>query len=593
VRARFAFPGLIAFTPGETARTRPSASVRARFAFAGLIAALAMLGLSGCLVTPPSGTQAQTPGGATSEAGEVIEPARALAGLYEAGEIRGFAFTQVGEVIGRSFGRYDGAVERDGQTLHRFSTRVELLPPGGKPLRFAAELLLDDHGDLVEGWERSMAAELRFTVTPATALLDIEADAGLNEVEHAQLSYEPGTAFMGYMSTIHEELMLALRELVVGENEWRLISLSAGRADPWSAKVEQQGNTVVLDTSLGEEIWLENGRITRIEVPDDELVITGIAHAQWPDWEVTGPTALIYAPPANASFSIRAVELPGQKDEPVLRGDVLVPDPSVHGPGPYPGVVFLGGSVTADRYGFAGPPAVDLGYHEITDALANAGFVVLRYDERGAGQSEDAPPSWVGQRTDARRAFRTLLVQPEVDPDRILAIGHAEGGWRALSLAAERPQEVIGVALLATSGRSYRELFAAQPDILKALETGKNLPKQLQPMADWYGEILVEDPEALIFRALVPIWIAQGGKDFETDPVKDLAALSAAARKYKRDATIERFPDLDHHFKYEEGVSNQTSYLDPRPVDREFLEALVGWTKKLASKPRARAKPKK
>ncbi|PRQ04824.1 alpha/beta hydrolase family protein [Enhygromyxa salina] len=549
--------------------------------------------LSGCLATPPSGTQVATPQETVSEAGELVEPARALAGLYKPGEIRGFTFIQVGDEIGRSYGRYDGPVERDGQTLHRFTTQVELLPPGGKPLRFAAELLIDERGDLVEGWERSMAAELRFEVKPEQSLLHIQADAGLSAVEQAELSYEPGTAYMGYMSTIHEELMLALRELRVGDNEWRLISLSAGRADPWSAKVERQGDTVVLDTSLGEEIWLENGRITRIEVPDDELVVTSMAHPQWPDWEVTGPTALTYKPPPGASFSIREVELPGQADDPVLRGDVLVPDPAVHGPGPHPGVVFLGGSVSADRYGFAGPPAVDLGYHEITDALANAGFVVLRYDERGAGQSEDAKPSWVGQRTDARRAFRTLLVQPEVDPDRIIAVGHAEGGWRALSLAAERPREVIGVALLATLGRSYRELFAAQKDILEALETGKGLPKQLQPMADWYGEILVEDPEALVFRALVPMWIAQGGKDFETDPVKDLAALTAAVRKYKRDATIERFPDLDHHFKHEDGVSNQTSYLDPRPVDKDFLAALVQWTEGIAAKAGAKSRPNK
>lgn len=559
---------------------------RARFVLLGL-------SLCGCLATPPSGagTGALTPE-ATAEEGDLVDPARALAGLYEPGEVRGFSFTQSGEVIGRSFGRYDGPIERDGRTLHRFSTRVELLPPGGKPLRFAAELLVDKHGDLVDGWERSMAAELRFTVDPEQALLNIEADAGLHEIETAQMSYTPGTAYMGYMSTIHEELMLALRELKVGDNEWRLISLSAGRADPWSAKVERQGNAVVLDTSLGEEIWLEDGRIVRIEVPDDQLVVTSIANPQWPDWEVTGPTALTYKLPAGASFSIREVELPGQADDPVLRGEVLVPDPAIHGPGPYPGVVFLGGSVSADRYGFAGPPAVDLGYHEITDALANAGFVVLRYDERGVGQSEDASPSWVGQRIDARRAFRTLLVQAEVDPDRIIAVGHAEGGWRALSLAAERPREVIAVVLLATLGRSYSELFAAQKDILEALKTGKGLPKQLEPMADWYGEILVEDPEALVFRALVPMWIAQGGKDFETDPVKDLNALSAAARKYKRDATIQLFPELDHHFKHEEGVSNQTSYLEPRPVDTAFLDALVKWTKKVASQPKPKSKSK-
>lgn len=541
-----------------------------------------------CLQAPPSGTQSADPGEAADETGQVVEPARPLAGLYELGSVRGFAFTQVGAEIGHSFGRYEGMIERDGRTLYRFTTKVEVLPPGGTPLRFVSDILLDEHGNLVEGFERSVAAELRFRVDPEAELLHIEADAGLEQVQTSKLAYEPGTAFMGYMSTIHEELMLALRELRVGDNEWRLISLSAGRADLWSAKVERQGKTVVLRTSLGEEIWLEDGRIDRIEVPDDELVVTGIAHPQWPSWEVEGPKTLKYEQPADASFTIRELELPGQQDDVVLRGEVLVPDPAVHGAGPYPGVVFLGGSVNADRYGFAGPPAVDLGYHEITDALANSGFVVIRYDEAGVGESEDASPSWVRQRNDARRAFRSLLVQPEVDVDRIVAIGHAEGGWRALALAAERPREIVGVVLLATSGRSYRELFAAQPDILKALETGQGLPEPLQPMADWYGEIIVEDPDALVFRALVPMWIAQGGKDFETDPIKDLAALSSYVRKYDRKAEIVRFPELDHHFKREPGVSSHTSYLEPRPVDREFLDALVGWVEKV-TKPKPKS----
>lgn len=550
--------------------------------------AIAVLALCGCLKAPPSGTEIEQPEDEESETG-IVAPARALVELYAVGELRGFEYTQSGQLIGRSFGRYEGPVERKGRTLHRFSTKIELLPPGGDPLHVASELLIDPSCDLVEGWERSMAAELRFAVVPDQRVLAIEADAGLPEVQTAELGYEPGTAFMGYMSTLHEELMLACRELNHGANEWRLISLSAGRADPWSATIERQGKTVVLDTSLGEEIWLEEGRIVRVEVPDDELVITPMAHPRWPEWEVTGPKSLTYEKPADATFAIREVELPGAADDPVLRGEVLVPDAAVHGPGPYPGVVFLGGSVSADRYGFAGPPAVDLGYHEITDALANAGFVVIRYDERGVGQSEDGPPSWVGQRSDARRAFRTLLIQAEVDPDRILAIGHAEGGWRALSLANERPQEIVGVALLATLGRSYRQLFSAQPDILAALESGEGLPAKLQPMAQWYGEILVEDPDALIFRAHVPLWLAQGGKDFETDPIKDLSALTAAARKYKKAFEAEKFPDLDHHFKHEPGTSSHTSYLEARPVDREFLGELVKWAKK-TSKP---GKPKR
>ncbi|MFV8750317.1 alpha/beta hydrolase family protein [Nannocystaceae bacterium ST9] len=543
--------------------------------------ALSLALLVGCVTPPTLDPDAAGEGeGGAIEAGTVISEARPLTGLYALGEVRAFEFVQEGTVIGRSFGRYEGTLEREGVTLHRFASRIELLPPGTKPLRWSSEILFDERGRLVEGFERSIAAELTFRAKPE--LLAIGKRSGLPEAETDQLGYDGETAVMGYMATLHEELMFATRTLRAGDNEWRLISLSAGRADLWSGKAEQRGDTLVVQTNLGEEIWLEHGRITRVEVPEDKLVVKPMAHPVWPEWDVEGPTTLRYHAAADASFTIRPVELPGQSDDPVLRGELLIPDPAKHGAGPFPGVVFLGGSVETDRYGFAGPPAVDLGYHEIGDALANAGFVVIRYDEPGTGESPEAKVSWARQRNDARRAFRTLLVQPEVDPDRIIAVGHAEGGWRALALAAERPKEIVGVALLATPGRSYRELFSNQPELLASLETGQGLPESLVPMAAWYGEILVEDPDALIFRARVPLWIAQGDKDFEVDPIKDLAALKSSARKHKRSFEVAEYPGLDHLFKPEGGNSNQASYLEIRAVDPTFLAALVGWVSKIA-----------
>ncbi len=540
--------------------------------------------LAGCVTPPTLDPNANLASESEAvEIGTVISPARPLTGLYHAGEIRAFEFVQEGTVIGRSFGRYVGPVERAGKTLHRFDSRIELLPPGTKPLRWSSEIVLDEQGQLIEGFERSIAAELVFRTGPE--VLTIAARSGLPDAHDEQLGYDSETAVMGYMATLHEELMFATRTLRAGDNEWRLISLSAARADQWSGTAEQRGNTLVVQTNLGEEIWLEQGRITRVEVPEDKLVVRPLAHPRWPEWDVEGPTELRYHIPAAASFTIRPVELPGQPDDPELRGELLIPDPAKHGAGPFPGVVFLGGSVEADRFGFAGPTAVDLGYHEITDALANAGFVVLRYDEPGTGESPPTKPSWARQRNDARRAIRTVLVQAEVDPDRILAIGHAEGGWRALALAAERPQDIVGVALLATPGRSYRELLSAQPDMLAALESGKGLPESLVPMASWYGEILVEDPDGLIFHARVPLWIAQGDKDFEVDPVQDFSALRASARKHKRSFEVAEFPGLDHLFKPEGGSSTQASYLELRPVDPTFLADLIGWAREV-SKPK-------
>ena len=45
-------------------------------------------------------------------------------------------------------------------------------------------------------------------------------------------------------------------------------------------------------------------------------------------------------------------------------------------------------------------------------ALAQAGMVVLRFDERGFGTSADGPISYLGQLEDARRGLRTLDLVP-------------------------------------------------------------------------------------------------------------------------------------------------------------------------------------
>src|SRR5690242_17301168 len=106
-----------------------------------------VLTLCGCLKVPPSGTQTAEEPEAAVEEGDIVSKPRSLANLYAVGELRAFSFLQVGEEIGRSYGRYEGTIDRDGETLYRFSTKVELRPPGGTPLRFASELLLDQNGD--------------------------------------------------------------------------------------------------------------------------------------------------------------------------------------------------------------------------------------------------------------------------------------------------------------------------------------------------------------------------------------------------------------------------------------------------------------
>ena len=570
------------------------------------LASIAVLGLasplllgSACLKIPTGDAPLTAPGDsapASDSAARVAWPGKPAGQLYAVGEQRVFELIQAGKKIGTSWGRYDGPL---GDGLHRFSTRVELVmpqrdPSAGPPpeaLRSAGEIVVNDRGDLVRGYERSKALELRFERNGDQLIFT-------SGREREELQAKPGTAYMSFATMFHEELMFGLRELKEGELAWRLVSLSGSLPTDWTAKLvipESEAPTdAIITTNLGEQIHLHDGRIERVEVNADDLqVIIPARPIAWPAWTIDPPAVLTYSPPPGATFTRRELELPGQPGEPTLVGELLVPP----GKGPFPAVLFLSSTGQQDRYGFAGPPPVDLGSHEIGDALAQAGIAVLRYDERGFGGSADGPVSYVGQLEDARRGLRTLLVQDEVDPDRIAIIGHGEGGWRALQLAGEG-RGLRAVALLASPGRPYEALLRAQaalaiesvpPELraeakktqektLDSLRSGKNLPPELARTGVWIREALAVDLDLLVAKAEGPLWIAQGEMDFEVDPGKDSSGLAKLARKHKKKHTVALYPDLDHLFKRELDQSTPARYLVPgRPVDRKFLADLGAW----------------
>ena len=548
----------------------------------------------GCLTPPPPGGAAQPGDAAARSEAQLLWEGRAPGAVYQAGEVRTFEIRQAGHRIGRSWGRYVGPVEGE-PGHHRFETRIELEIPGRPAVRSAGELVLDEHGHLVRGFERSSAAELLFERRGDT--LHITDGTQVDE-----LGYDPDEreiAVMAHSAILHEELMLALRKIHRGALKFRLLSLSGSPPTEWEAEVEPMGDAIHLRTSLGEDVTFAAGRIVEVRVPSADLQIEPTADP-WPSWQIEGPVKLTYSKPEGAAFEVREVELPGREGEPALAGEVLVP---TAGKGPFPAALWVSTTGREDRHGFAGPPPVDLGSHEITDALANAGFVVLRFDERGRGKSAAAEATFLGQVEDARRGLRTLLVQEEVDPDRVIVLGHGEGGLRALHVAAGTPG-IRGVALLAVPGRPYGQVFRQQAEaalrelppalqkearqqqklMLEAIVERGEVPPELEPQKKWIVEMLAQKPDRLIAQVDAPFLIAQGGKDFEVDPKADVAALVKAAKQHGKRHEVRRYADLDHLFKKELGESLPSHYLDDRRVDNRFIADLVSWATKRVAK---------
>lgn len=555
---------------------------------------LVVLAGAGCIKPPPAMPEAQGPDDGEPVA-KRLRVATDVARVYAVGEVRQFELRQAGQSIGTSWGRYVGP-DADGN--HRFETRIELRITGRSPARSAGELVLDGRGRLVRGFERSDAAELRYERRG-----DVVVMTDGERVD--EVAYEPDrvdTAFMAHSAILHAELMFALRELGTEPMQWRLLSLSGGAPIEWTGRVVESsdgGDRLQIDTSLGETVTLAQGRIENLVVAANELSIVASLEPAWPVFEIQGPRRLTWSLPANARFSVRELELPGKPEEPTLAGELLVPQTS----GMVPGVLFLSATGQEDRHGFAGPPPVDLGSHELTDALADAGFAVLRYDERGRGASAPGDIGFLAQVADARRALATLSVQPEVDPDRIIVIGHGEGGLRAMVLASERASDVHAVALLASPGRPYEQVLRAQaaarleelpPDVreqaraqqkqmLDDLVRGRRVPPEIEPQAQWLREIFAVRPGELLARLRVPVLLAQGGKDFEVDPIADVDPLVRAAKKTRVKLEVRRYEGLDHLFKPEPGLSTPERYREDRRVDTAFITDVVAWARRVTA----------
>lgn len=146
------------------------------------------------------------------------------------------------------------------------------------------------------------------------------------------------------------------------------------------------------------------------------------------------------------------------------------------GPTPAPVVFFLqGGGCSSIDVPFAPANVWPLA---LINAIATRGFVTMRVDKPGAGESEGPPCAEGGFREELagyRAALRALLANPAVDPHRIFLFGDSLGGFIAPLLAKET--RVAGISAYGTiaftptayPGRSevfFREI--ADVDILAA-----------------------------------------------------------------------------------------------------------------------------
>ena len=277
---------------------------------------------------------------------------------------------------------------------------------------------------------------------------------------------------------------------------------------------------------------------------------------------------------------------------------------TVAGRSPAPAALLISGSGPVDRDSNSKRLPINV-MGQIATQLAAAGVASLRYDKRGVGKSDgDYFATGLHDNVvDARAALEVLATRPEVDPRRIVVIGHSEGALIASSLADD--ERLAGVALLAGAAHNGHDVLTWQ-----ARQVAPTLPKPVQWLmkllrqdlvrtqskrldriavstddviriqfvklnAKWFREFMVFEPIQALRHAAGPVLAITGGKDIQVDPA-DVAIMEEVVPTSFTGHVVE---DVTHLLRPEPGPPSVRTYKKQarRPLDQRVIALLTDW----------------
>jgi uncharacterized protein len=243
----------------------------------------------------------------------------------------------------------------------------------------------------------------------------------------------------------------------------------------------------------------------------------------------------------------------------------------------------------------------------LAEGLAARGIATLRVDKRGIGASAGAMTTESALRietyvADAAAWLRRLRGDPRFD--RVIALGHSEGALIAALAAKEAGAD--GYVSVAGAGRRASELLrwqlrarlpqplmAENERILTSLERGRPaslVPPELEALyrpsvqpylISWFRY----DPAAVVRELGMPVLIAQGTTDLQTDTTEG-KALHAA----RPDATYLGVQGMNHVLKLVSGgpAQQRPSYADSAlAVAPALMDGIAAFVDSVRRLPRA------
>ena len=305
--------------------------------------------------------------------------------------------------------------------------------------------------------------------------------------------------------------------------------------------------------------------------------------------------------------------------------------------GPFPAVILITGSGPQDRN------EALMGHRPflvLSDHLTRRGIAVLRFDDRGVGEStgDHATATSRDFASDALAGVAYLKTRDDVDLAEIGLAGHSEGGLIA-PIAATQSDDIGYIVLMAGPGVTGERILYAQGALInraggateEQIERNRTLQRTMfdilksepdpdraatalteavrttfEAMTDaeraragitdestldqvvsmqvtqfntsWFRYFLTYDPAPVIEQVSVPVLAINGEKDLQVPYEENLREIEAALRRGgNTDYEIHALPDLNHLFQHSE-TGSPTEYATIEETWAvEVMELIADW----------------
>jgi len=272
----------------------------------------------------------------------------------------------------------------------------------------------------------------------------------------------------------------------------------------------------------------------------------------------------------------------------------------------------------------------------ISDYLTKNGIGVLRYDDRGVGQSKGdfKTATSADFATDVESAIEYLKTRKEINKNKIGLIGHSEGGLIA-PMVASKSKDVSFIVLLSGPGISGYDILLLQTELINKangvdeskLQTelvflkgaldiiikGSDLDEIKSVLTDfmqkqinlhpeilpegmkedgfingtieqlatpWFQYFLKYKPTSSLIKVKCPVLAINGEKDLQVPPKENLEAIKKSLEEGgNKKVTIKEFPNLNHLFQEcTTGSPNEYASIE-QTFSPKALEEITMWIK--------------